>query len=131
MIHVFFAGGSTASSQREQFVFYCDCNYKVLYLSLGSPNTVADGLRIGLGKRTWPIIRDNVTDVITVTEEEIISAMRLVWERMKLMIESSAAVGVAAVLSEKFKALPAQDLKNVGVIFCGGNVDLDNLPWKK
>ena len=44
---------------------------------------------------------------------------------------SSAAVGVAAVLSEKFQALPAQDLKNVGVILCGGNVDLDNLPWKK
>ena len=50
---------------------------------------------------------------------------------MKLMIESSAAVGVAAVLSEKFQALPAQDLKNVGIILCGGNVDLDNLPWKK
>jgi len=72
-----------------------------------------------------------VTDVITVKEEEIISAMRLVWERMKLMIESSAAVGVAAVLSEKFKALPAHEIKNVGVILCGGNVDLDNLPWKK
>ena len=72
-----------------------------------------------------------MTDVITVTEEEIISAMRLVWERMKLLIEASAAVGVAAVLSEKFKALPTQDLKNVGVILCGGNVDLDNLPWKK
>ena len=83
-----------------------------------------------MGKKTWPIIRDNVTDVITVTEEEIISAMRLVWERMKLMIESSAAVGVAAVLSEKFQALPAQDMKKVGVILCGGNVDLDNLPWK-
>ena len=72
-----------------------------------------------------------MTDVITVTEEEIISAWRLVWERMKLMIESSAAVGVAAVLSEKFQALPAQDLKNVGIILCGGNVALDNLPWKK
>ena len=72
-----------------------------------------------------------MTDVITVTEEEIISAWRLVWERMKLMIESSAAVGVTAVLSEKFQALPAQDLKNVGIILCGGNVDLDNLPWKK
>ena len=65
------------------------------------------------------------------TEDEIISAMRLVWERMKLMIESSAAVGVAAVLSDKFKALPLQDIKNVGVILCGGNVDLDNLPWNK
>lgn len=97
----------------------------------GAPDTVADGLRIGLGKKTWPIIRDNVTDVITVTDDEIILSMRLVWERMKLMIESSAAVGVAAVLSEKFKALGTQDLNNVGVILCGGNVDLDNLPWKK
>jgi len=96
-----------------------------------SPNTVADGLRSCLGHKTWPIIRDNVTDVITVTEEEIISAMRLVWERMKLMIEPSAAVGVAAVLSEKFKSLPAHEIKNVGVILCGGNVDLDNLPWEK
>ena len=101
------------------------------FLPQGSPNTVADGLRIGIGEKTWPIIRDNVTDVITVTEDEIISAMRLVWERMKLLIESSAAVGVAAVLSEKFKALSHQDIKNVGVILCGGNVDLDNLPWRK
>ena len=84
-----------------------------------------------MGKKTWPIIRDNVTDVITVTEEEIISAWRLVWERMKLMIESSAAVGVAAVLTEKFQALTSEDLKNVGIILCGGNVDLENLPWKK
>jgi len=72
-----------------------------------------------------------LTDVITVTEEEIISAMRLVWERMKLLIEPSAAVGVAAVLTERFQEIPAQDLKNVAVILCGGNVDLDNLPWKK
>ncbi|KAJ7374018.1 hypothetical protein OS493_009347 [Desmophyllum pertusum] len=95
----------------------------------GPPNTIADGLRTSVGHITWPIIRDNVTDVITVTEEEIISAMRVVWERMKLLIEPSAAVGVAAVLSERFKAIP--DLKNVAVILCGGNVDLDNLPWKK
>ena len=72
-----------------------------------------------------------MTDVITVTEEEIISAWRLVWERMKLMIESSAAVGVAAVLSEKFQVSVSEDLKNVGIILCGGNVDLENLPWKK
>lgn len=71
-----------------------------------------------------------MTDVITVTEEEIISAMRLVWERMKLLIEPSAAVGVAAVLTKKFKALPVQGLQNVGIILCGGNADLDNLPWK-
>jgi len=97
--------------------------------STGPPSTIADGLRTSVGHITWPIIRDNVTDVITVTEEEIISAMRVVWERMKLLIEPSAAVGVAAVFSERFKALPG--LQNVGVVLCGGNVDLDNLPWKK
>ena len=62
------------------------------------------------------------------TEREIVSATRVVLERMKVLIEPSAAVGVAAVLSERFRALP--DLKNVGVILCGGNLDLDNLPWK-
>ena len=72
-----------------------------------------------------------MTDVITVTEDEIISAMRLVWERMKLLIEPSAAVGVAVVLSDKFKAIPVQRLSNVGVILCGGNVDLDNIPRSK
>ena len=97
----------------------------------GPPHTVADGLKTSLGHLTWPIIKANVTDVITVTEEEIISSMRLVWERMKLLIEPSAAVGVAAVLSEKFKALPLQGLTNVAVVLCGGNADLDNLPWKK
>lgn len=94
-----------------------------------TPNTIADGLRTSVGYLTWPIICEYVTDVITVTEDEITSAMRLVWERMKLLIEPSAAVGVAAVLSENFKTIPAQELSNVGVILCGGNVDLDNLPW--
>ena len=113
-------------------VHYCGRTLNIIsdFFSATS-NTIADGLDTCIGKTTWPIIRDNVTDVITVIEEEIISAWRLVWERMKLMIESSAAVGVAAVLSEKFQALPAQDLKNVGIILCGGNVDLDSLPWKK
>lgn len=95
----------------------------------GPPSTIADGLRTSIGHVTWPIIKDNVTDVITVTEGEIIAAMRILWERMKLLIEPSAAVGVAAVLSERFKALP--NLNNVAVVLCGGNVDLDNLPWKK
>ena len=101
---------------------------KMTFYPTGPPNTVADGLRIGVAHTTWPIIKENVTDVITVTEEEIVSAMRVVWERMKLLIEPSAAVGVAAVLSKKFKVSP--DLKNVGVILCGGNVDLDHSPWK-
>ncbi|EDO32389.1 predicted protein, partial [Nematostella vectensis] len=97
----------------------------------GPPNTIADGLKTSLGHLTWPIIRDSVADVITVTEEEIITAMRLVWERMKLVIEPSAAVGVAAVLSERFKDVSSGKLPKVAVILCGGNVSLDKLPWNK
>lgn len=97
-------------------------------IKIANPNSVADGLLANyLGTITWPIIRDHVEEVITVSEEEILAAMRLVWERMKLVIEPSAAVGVAVVLSEAFKALPG--MPNVGVVLCGGNVSLDKLPW--
>ena len=65
--------------------------------------------------------------VLTVTEDEIIRAMRLAWERAKLLIEPSAAVAVAAVLSAEFRAL--EGLQRVGVILSGGNVNLDDLPW--
>jgi len=90
------------------------------------PNSIADGLLTGLGELTWPIIREHVSHVFTVTEAEIVSAMRLVWERMKLVIEPSAAVGVAVVLGEAFKAMNA---RRVGVVLCGGNVSLDKLYW--
>src|SRR5207248_572999 len=70
-----------------------------------APNTIADGLLTSLGELTWPIIRDQVERVFTVTEDQIRAAMRLVWERMKLVIEPSAAVGVAVVLSDEFRAL--------------------------
>jgi len=93
------------------------------------PHTVADGLRTGMSDRTWAIIRDHVHSVVTVSEEEIIQAMRLVWERMKVVIEPSAAVGVAAALSGQFKQLRGP--QQVGIVLCGGNVDLDNLPWVK
>jgi len=65
--------------------------------------------------------------VVTVSEEEIVQAMRLLWERAKLLIEPSSAVAVAAALSEEFKGL--NGLKRVGVILSGGNVNLDQLPW--
>jgi threonine dehydratase len=91
------------------------------------PRTVADGLLTSLGELTWPLIRDQVERVVTVQEEEIIAAMRLTWERAKLLIEPSSAVAVAAVLSDEFRAL--EGLNRVGVILSGGNVDLDNLPW--
>ena len=91
------------------------------------PRTICDGLLTSLGELTWPIFRDHVEAVITVTDDEIIAAMRLTWERAKLLVEPSAAVGVAAVLSETFRAL--EGLGRVGVILSGGNADLDHLPW--
>ncbi len=91
------------------------------------PWTIADGLLTSLGELTWPVLRDRVERVVTVTEEEIIAAMRLAWERAKLLIEPSSAVAVAAVLSEQFRAL--EGLQRVGVVLSGGNVNLDDLPW--
>jgi threonine dehydratase/serine racemase len=94
-----------------------------------APNTIADGLLTSLGELTWPPIRDLVEDIVTVGEDEIVAAMRLVWERAKLVIEPSAAVAVAAVLSDGFRA--RSGLARVGVELSGGNVDLDRLPWRK
>ena len=91
------------------------------------PDTIADGLLTSLGELTWPIIRDYVERVVTVSEEEIVAAMRLAWERAKLLIEPSAAVAVATVLSDAFRAIEGID--RVGVVLSGGNVDLDCLPW--
>ncbi|XP_053941152.1 serine racemase [Cuculus canorus] len=92
------------------------------------PNTIADAVKTSIGPNTWPIIRDLVDDVLTVSEEEIKRATRLVWERMKLLIEPTAGVGVAAVLSEQFQAVP-RDVENVCIVLCGGNVDLSSLTW--
>lgn len=89
------------------------------------PDTIADGLLTSLGDLTWPVIREHVTDVITVTEDEIVMALRLVLERAKLLIEPSAAVTVAAVLTDRFRAL--EGVERVGVIVSGGNVDLARL----
>jgi len=91
------------------------------------PNTIADGLLTSLSELTWTIIRQGVERVVTVEEDEIVAAMRLFWERTKLIIEPSAAVAVAAVLGPAFRDL--QDLPRVGVVLSGGNVDLRRLPW--
>jgi threonine dehydratase/serine racemase len=92
-----------------------------------APDTVADGLLTSLGELTWPVIRDQVERVITVGDQAIISVMRLVWERAKLLVEPSAAVAVAASLATAFVSLPG--LARVGIILSGGNVELDDLPW--
>jgi threonine dehydratase len=90
-----------------------------------SPDTLADGLRTSLGTLTFPIIMDNVDDIVTVTESGIIKAMRLIWERMKIIVEPSSAVPLAAILEGKINVLGT----NTGIILSGGNVDLNELPF--
>ena len=87
--------------------------------------TIADGLRTNVGERTFPIIRRYVDDIVTVSEQAIVSAMRTIWETMKIVIEPSAAVPYAAILENKIDV----NRKRVGIILTGGNVDLDALPW--
>ena len=91
------------------------------------PQTIADGLLTSLGELTWPVVRDRVADILTVTEDEIVAALRLAWERAKLLIEPSAAVALAAVLTDSFRQRPG--LRRVGIVLSGGNVNLDRLPW--
>jgi len=88
-------------------------------------NTVADGLRTILGNHNFPIIQQHVDRIIRVEENEIIAAMRLIWERMKIIIEPSCAVPFAGLLREKEKFAG----KKIGIIISGGNVDLGNLPF--
>ncbi|KAI8823101.1 pyridoxal-5'-phosphate-dependent enzyme, beta subunit [Fimicolochytrium jonesii] len=98
------------------------------FIPAGPPKSICDGLMSSMGTLTWPIIRDHVDEVRTVDEASIVKAMRVVWERMKMVVEPSAAVGVAvALFDEGFKA--REGMRNVGVVVTGGNVDLDCLPW--
>ncbi|KAF0202616.1 MAG: hypothetical protein FD170_1790 [Bacteroidetes bacterium] len=90
-----------------------------------SPDTIADGLRTSLGTLTFPIIMENVDDIVTVTESGIIAAMRLIWERMKILVEPSSAVPLAAILEGKINVSG----KKTGIILSGGNVDLNELPF--
>jgi threonine dehydratase len=89
------------------------------------PDTIADGLLTSLGSLTFEIIRRHILGIVTVSDEQIVRAMRLVWERMKVVIEPSAAVPVATLLEKKVDARG----KAVGVILSGGNADLERLPW--
>jgi len=90
-----------------------------------NPRTIADGLLTSLGDRNLVIILDKIDDIVTVSEEKIIEAMRLIWERLKVVVEPSAAVSLAAILQNKI------DLKGkkTGIILTGGNLDLGRLPF--
>ena len=85
------------------------------------PKTLAKGLLVSVGEHNWPILRDHVEEVLLVDDEDILSAMRLVWERMKLVIEPSAAVSLAAALKHPLSG-------RIGVVLSGGNVDLGEMP---
>ncbi|XP_050410098.1 serine racemase [Patella vulgata] len=93
-------------------------------------DTIAEGIKLQqVGHLTWPILLELVEkEVFTVNNEEIKVGMQFVFQRMKLVVEAASGAAVAAVLSEQFKTLDSS-IKNVGVILCGGNVDIDHLPW--
>lgn len=92
-----------------------------------APNTIADGLLTSLGERTWPVIRDLVEEIVVVDDDEIRHSMRLIFERMKLVVEPSAATVLAAALNPALTA--RTELKRVALVFSGGNVDLDKKYW--
>ncbi|WP_437948252.1 pyridoxal-phosphate dependent enzyme [Sorangium sp. So ce296] len=92
-------------------------------LPSNDPITIADGLRTSLGELTFGVLRERGVEIVTVGEEDIVKAMRVVWERMKILIEPSSAVPVAAVLLRKVEGA------RIGVILSGGNVDLSKLPF--
>ena len=89
-----------------------------------APKTICDGLLTSLGDLTWPILRDHLERVTTVSDEEVIEAMRLIWTRLKVIIEPSCATPLAALMRS-----PPKRAARVGIILSGGNVDLDKLPW--
>jgi len=90
-----------------------------------APKTIADGLLTSLGSLTFPIVLNNVDQIATVSEEGIVAAMRMIWERMKIIIEPSSAVPLAAILENKVEVKG----QKVGIILSGGNVDLGKLPF--
>ncbi|WP_069301352.1 beta-hydroxyaspartate dehydratase BhcB [Neptunicoccus sediminis] len=90
-----------------------------------APETVADGLKVPLKDLTWHFVKNHVSDILTASDPEIVDAMKLIWQRMKIVMEPSSAVPLATILKNK-------DIfagKRVGVIITGGNVDLAKLPW--
>ena len=88
-------------------------------------NTICDGLRAQIGTITFPIIQEHVKGIITLSEEEILNSMKMIWERLKIIVEPSCSISLAAIIKNKDKFSG----KNVGLIMSGGNVDLNQIPW--
>ena len=92
-----------------------------------NPNTICDGLLTSMGENTWNILKDHLNDIYTVSDDEVIKAMKLIWERMKIIIEPSCATPVAVVMGAEFKQLDG--IEKIGIILTGGNIDLSKLPF--
>ena len=88
-------------------------------------NTICDGLRAQIGSKTFPVIQNLVDDIIPIGEEDIINALRMIWERLKIIVEPSCSIALALIINNK----QLFEGHNVGLIMSGGNLDLDNLPW--
>ncbi|CAK9205306.1 unnamed protein product [Sphagnum troendelagicum] len=93
-------------------------------VTLKQPKTIADGLRASLGNFTWPVIRDLVSAVVKVDDDEILEAMKLCHEVLKMTVEPSGAIGLAVILSDKFKNEVRTNLENIGIVLSGGNAGL-------
>ena len=91
------------------------------------PRTICDGLLTSMGENTWNILKDHLDAIYTISDEDVVQSMRLIWERMKIIIEPSCATPVAVVMSSEFKQL--KNIEKVGIILTGGNVDLEKLPF--
>lgn len=105
----------------------CRSYYSGTLMPSADPKTIADGLLTALSERTFSIIRSHVDDILTVSEESIIRAMRMVWQRMKIIVEPSSAVPVAVLMEypQRFSG------HRVGIVISGGNCDLSNLPFRE
>ena len=125
-VHYFLPGAKVIAAEPEQARdAYLSFNDRKLIPSQ-NPDTIADGLRTSLGSITFPIILKHVHHIVIVSEESIVKSMRFLWERMKIIVEPSSAVPIAALMEGKIDIAG----KRVGVIISGGNVDLDDLPWR-
>ena len=126
-VHYFLPGGKVIAAEPENANDAYQSFIHKRFIPSEKPDTMADGLRTSLGSITFPIILEHVHDIVTVSEESIVRAMRFLWERMKIIVEPSSAVPFAALMEAKISITG----KKVGIIISGGNVDLDHLPWMK
>ena len=116
---------SVVAAEPENASDACQSFKSKKFIPSVNPDTIADGLRTSLGDLTFPIIIGHVDEILTVSEANIVKAMSLVWERMKIIIEPSSAVPLAAIIQHQ----AFFHHKTIGIIISGGNVDFDHLPW--